>query len=56
MIVARRSDSACFPPAVDVAMLRQRRLRDRAHQIDVLLPVTVGRVALETSLFKPEDL
>src|SRR3546814_7018334 len=37
-------------------MFRQRRLRDRADQIDVFLAVFVGRAPFEAALFKPEYL
>src|SRR3546814_18229399 len=43
-------------PMVEVAMFRQRRLRDRADQIDVFLAVFVGRAPLEAAPFNPESL
>ena len=39
---------------MDVPMFRQRRLRDRADQIDVFLAVSIGRAPFEATLLKPE--
>src|SRR3546814_17268501 len=41
-------------PSMDVPMFRQRRLRDRADQIDVFLTVSIGRAPFEATLLKPE--
>src|SRR3546814_10146136 len=41
---------------MDVPMFRQRRLRDRADQIDVFLTVSIGRAPFEATLLKPEYL
>src|SRR3546814_13438347 len=39
---------------MDVPMFRQRRLRDRADQIEVFLTVSIGRAPFEATLLKPE--